>query len=243
MLFCHFPWVLTHQRRPFSRHPQRESTVCFISRHTYQLHMWLLRGERMSGGFQKVKPQWNLPGEVLLPQHVARNRWVPGRGDLGRLVHWLGLHRPQIVVADMVVYHGGEGWREGQTSRGKERMIKTHVNFSFQDTERPKMACPMLLLLFPINVFTFHFTWEEPWHCSRVIAIVLYQRTQKLVKLSIVSVNIYTNKRWLICQLTLHWLQVSSSANDHTICGQQCTIKPACQIQVMWPGATLSALG
>lgn len=44
----------------------------------------------------------------------------------------------------MVVYHGGEGWREGQTNRGKERMIKTHVHFFFENTEMPNMACPIL---------------------------------------------------------------------------------------------------
>lgn len=71
------------------------------------------------------KPPWNTPCEVFLPHHVAGNWRVPGRGDLGRWVHWLRFHCPHVVVADVVVYHGGEGWREGQTSRGKERMITT----------------------------------------------------------------------------------------------------------------------
>lgn len=73
------------------------------------------------------EPVCNLPREVFLPQHVAGNRRVPGRGDLGRRVHRLGLHCPHVVVADMVVDHGGEGWREGQASRGKERMIKAQA--------------------------------------------------------------------------------------------------------------------
>lgn len=75
----------------------------------------------------KEEPVCNLPGEVFLPHHVAGNWRVPGRGDLGRWVHWLGVHCPQVVVADMVVHHGGEGWREGQASRGKERMITTQA--------------------------------------------------------------------------------------------------------------------
>lgn len=69
----------------------------------------------------------SLPCEIFLPQHVAGNWRVPGRGNLGRRVDWLGLHCPQVVVADMVVHHGGEGWREGQASRGKERMITTQA--------------------------------------------------------------------------------------------------------------------
>lgn len=69
----------------------------------------------------------DLPGEVFLPEHGAGNWRIPGRGDLGWRVHWLGLHCPQVVVADMVVHHGGEGWREGQASKGKERMITTQA--------------------------------------------------------------------------------------------------------------------
>lgn len=69
----------------------------------------------------------NLPCEVFLPQHVAGDRRIPGRGHLGWWVHWLGLHCPHIVVADVVVHHCGEGWREGQASRGKERMITTQA--------------------------------------------------------------------------------------------------------------------
>lgn len=70
---------------------------------------------------------FNLPCEVFLPHHVAGNRRVPGRGDLGWRVHWLWLHRPHVVMADVVVHHCWEGWREGQASRGKERMITTQA--------------------------------------------------------------------------------------------------------------------
>lgn len=73
------------------------------------------------------KPVFNVPREVFLPHHVAGNGRVPGRGDLGWRVHWLGFHSPHVAVADVVVHHGGEGWREGQASRGKERMITTPV--------------------------------------------------------------------------------------------------------------------
>lgn len=73
------------------------------------------------------EPVCNLPREVFLPHHVAGNGRVPGRGNLGRRVHWFRLHRPHVVVADVVVHHGGEGWREGQTNKGKERMITTQV--------------------------------------------------------------------------------------------------------------------
>lgn len=166
---------------------------------SHQLHMCLLWEERMSGGFQKVKPRWNLPGEVLLPQHVAGNRWVPGWGHLGRLVHWLGLHRPKIVVADMVVYHGGEGWREGQASRGKERMIKTHVHK--KNTERLKMTCPILVCFFSNQCIYFPFNLGKALHCSFVIENVLNQRTKNLVKLSLLSyrwANLYINKQALI---------------------------------------------
>lgn len=73
------------------------------------------------------EPVCSLPCEVFLPHHVAGNGRVPGRGDLGRRVNWLGFHSPHVAVADVVVHHGGEGWREGQASRGKERMITTRV--------------------------------------------------------------------------------------------------------------------
>lgn len=70
----------------------------------------------------------NLPREVFLPKHVAWHRRVPRRGDLRRWIHRLRLHSPHVIVADVVVYHGGKGWREGQASRGKERMIKTQAS-------------------------------------------------------------------------------------------------------------------
>lgn len=54
---------------------------------------------------------------------MAGDWGVPGGSDLGGLVHRLGLHGPHVghagVVADVVVDHGGKGWREGETSRGK----------------------------------------------------------------------------------------------------------------------------
>lgn len=81
----------------------------------------------MGGGSVVEEAALNLPREVFLPQHVAGNWRVPGRGDLRRRIHWLGLHRAHVVVADMVVHHGGEGWREGQASRGKRRMITTRA--------------------------------------------------------------------------------------------------------------------
>lgn len=73
------------------------------------------------------EPVCNLPCEVFLPHHVAGNWRVPGRGDLGRRVHWFGFHCAHVVVADVVVHHGGEGWGEGQANRGKERMITTQA--------------------------------------------------------------------------------------------------------------------
>lgn len=64
------------------------------------------------------------PGEVFLPQHVAWDRRVPRGRDLGRRVHWFRIHASHVchagVVADVVVHHGGEGWREAETSRGKK---------------------------------------------------------------------------------------------------------------------------
>lgn len=73
------------------------------------------------------EPVCNVPREVFLPQHVAGNWRVPGRGDLGRRVHGLRLHCPHVVVADVVVHHGRKGWREGHASRGKEKMITTQA--------------------------------------------------------------------------------------------------------------------
>lgn len=70
----------------------------------------------------------NLPCEVFFSEHVAWNRRVPGRGNLGWRVNGLRLHWPHVVMADVVIYRGGEGWREGQTSRGKERMITTQTH-------------------------------------------------------------------------------------------------------------------
>lgn len=64
------------------------------------------------------------PGEVLLPQHVAWDWRVPRGRDLGWGVHWFLFHASHVshagVVADVVVYHGGEGWREAEASRGKK---------------------------------------------------------------------------------------------------------------------------
>ncbi len=67
---------------------------------------------------------WLWPGEVLLPQHVAWDWGVPRGGDLGRRVRWFRLHASHVghagVVSDVVVHHGGEGWREAETSKGKK---------------------------------------------------------------------------------------------------------------------------
>lgn len=45
-------------------------------------------------------------------------------------------------MADMVVHHGGEGWREGQASKGKERMIKTQAHYSALGQK--KLGCTQL---------------------------------------------------------------------------------------------------
>lgn len=100
----------------------------------------------------------NLPCEVFLPQHVAGDRRVPGRGDLRWWIHRFGLHCAQVVVADMVVHHGGEGWREGQASRGKKRMITTHAwrpdNFIWISTlwDWRKMSFPTDIVSLAIRI-------------------------------------------------------------------------------------------
>lgn len=94
-------------------------------KHSYDLIRIMLCDSIRKRGSAMVGLLCNLPREVFLPKHVAGYGRVPWRGHLGWRVYWFWLHCPHVVVADVVVHHGGEGWREGQASRGKERMIKT----------------------------------------------------------------------------------------------------------------------
>lgn len=117
------PWI-THQYNNKTGNIGIFNWKCATNNHGSYTVSWV---ECMGGGSVVVEAAWNLPCEVFLPQHVAGNRRVPGRGDLRWRIHRLGLHCAQVVVTDMVVHHGGEGWREGQASRGKKRMITTHA--------------------------------------------------------------------------------------------------------------------
>lgn len=115
------PWM-THQYNSKTGTIGIYNSKCSTNNHGRYTVIWV---ECMGGGSVVEEAAWNLPCEVFLPQHVAGNRRVPGWGDLWWRIHRLGLHCAQVVVADMVVHHGGEGWREGQASRGKKRMITT----------------------------------------------------------------------------------------------------------------------
>lgn len=103
----------------------------------------------------------NIPCEVFLSQHVTGNWRVPGRGDLGRRVHWLGLHRPHVVVADVVVHHGGKGWREGQASRGKEHMITQHNSERCRQTVNEATKTTMTMICFAVLCLCFFFSFNS----------------------------------------------------------------------------------
>lgn len=133
---CFMEWlILSHNSRPrfFTYDYNIEmspSNVCnhrFVCRFVVIESAWVsvMYGRRAESFMEE--PDSNQPCEVFLSKHVARNWWVPRRGDLRGRVRWLRFHCPHVVVADMVVHHGGEGWRESQTNRGKEIMITLKV--------------------------------------------------------------------------------------------------------------------
>lgn len=124
------------------------------------------------------KPVFNLPREVFLPHHVAGNGRVPGRGDLGWRVHWLGFHSPHVVVADVVVHHGGEGWREGQASRGKERMITTPV----QQQDCTKHNCIKLVDQILLLLNDSFITTPKHWFIMIIFTWILEQENSTLLQ-------------------------------------------------------------
>lgn len=96
-------------------------TLKFPDIYRLSLNMGTLKWRSEWAWVNRWVNSWLWPGEVFLPQHVSWDRWVPRWGNLGWLVHWFRLHAPHVghagIVSDVVVHHGGEGWREAETSK------------------------------------------------------------------------------------------------------------------------------
>lgn len=107
---------------------------------------------------------WLWPGEVLFPQHVPWNRGVPRGSDLGWLVYWFRLHAPHVghagVVSDVVVHHGGKGWREAETN--KEKKGRWFHQVATEDQFMSKM-CVQDLIIHSLSQIVKRIIWLGFW--------------------------------------------------------------------------------